>query len=908
MSQLKQLRESLHEHGLVGPAKSKKQRKQTSKNADKRLQRHAALQGIRERFNPFEVKAPTRKDKFDIVSNKPVKKHGPGRPGVTKGLGEERRRDTLLKEIQRRGKTGGIVDRRFGENDPTMTPEQRSAERFARQSERKLKKSSMFNLEDEDDDRMELTHGGRALDSLEGIGRDDFAENGVSSVDSDGEDAYNMRPAKRKRGSDGEDGEDSEDHEDEREQLPERKRSKHEVMQEVIAKAKYHKALNQQVKEDDEELRNELDKGWQEVFGATRGQKEAIKRSVEAKPAAPEMQMNAERAALLAGKDREDADRAYEKRLRQMQMDARSKPADRTKTDVEKFTEDAERLQKLEQQRLRRMQGEPESSNEEDDGADLDANEDEEADDAKAFGIGQPATAFPPPLELDVEDEDEFVLDDDLLASASDADPASDELSESEIYSEAEESDGDDDFIDGLTLPESAGAVTDRPFTNGIKRAELQDDGLAFTYSCPQSHDKFLEMTKDTKFEDLPTIVQRIRALHHLKLATGNKAKLEQFSKVLAEHIAWIVDQHKKCPIGVLETLIRHLHSLAKSFPEAVGSAFRARLKQISDEWPLKLESGDLIMLTAISTIFPTSDHFHSVVTAANLVLTRYLGLSSVQTLGDLATGAWCCTLALQYQTFSKRYIPEMMTYVVNALSALSPLTIKDPRILVPRRLLETPMRLDVYVAEKPGPLRTSDFRAGNDDATLKPRLCNAFVLLLREAADLWKTKSAFNEAFAPAVLILDHFIRACDTKKLLQTNITFLETFNSTTNYIKDLCQQSLDTRKPLLLHNHRPLAIKTSIPKFEESYNPDRHYDPDRERSDLNKLKAEHKRERKGAMRELRKDANFIARESLREKKEKDAAYDKKFKRLVAEIQGEEGKEAKEYEREKRKRKGKW
>lgn len=59
---------------------------------------------------------------------------------------------------------------------------------------------------------------------------------------------------------------------------------------------------------------------------------------------------------------------------------------------------------------------------------------------------------------------------------------------------------------------------------------------------------------------------------------------------------------------------------------------------------------------------------------------------------------------------------------------------------------------------------------------------------------------------------------------------------------------------------------------------------------------------------MRELRKDANFIARENLREKKEKDAAYEKKYKRLVAEIQGEEGKEAKAYEREKEwRRKGK-
>lgn len=111
--------------------------------------------------------------------------------------------------------------------------------------------------------------------------------------------------------------------------------------------------------------------------------------------------------------------------------------------------------------------------------------------------------------------------------------------------------------------------------------------------------------------------------------------------------------------------------------------------------------------------------------------------------------------------------------------------------------------------------------------------------------------------------------------------------------------------TRRPLELHHHRPLAIKTSIPRFEESFNPDKHYDPDRERAEAAKLRAEHKKEKKGAMRELRKDANFMAREALREKKERDAAYEKKYKRLIAEIQGEEGREANAYEREKQWRK---
>ena len=118
-------------------------------------------------------------------------------------------------------------------------------------------------------------------------------------------------------------------------------------------------------------------------------------------------------------------------------------------------------------------------------------------------------------------------------------------------------------------------------------------------------------------------------------------------------------------------------------------------------------------------------------------------------------------------------------------------------------------------------------------------------------------------------------------------------------------MLRQAHLARRPLELHHHRPLAIKMAIPKFEESYNPDKHYDPDRERSEASKLRKEFKRERKGAIRDLRKDAKAVARESLREKKAKDEAYEKKYKRLVAEIQGEEGREAKAYEREKEWRK---
>lgn len=91
-SQLKQLKSSLREKGIVGPHQSKKQKRKAAKSgtaASDRVKRNVALQGLREQFNPFELRAPARPAKFDVTSraNTEPDRH---RPGVTRALGEER--------------------------------------------------------------------------------------------------------------------------------------------------------------------------------------------------------------------------------------------------------------------------------------------------------------------------------------------------------------------------------------------------------------------------------------------------------------------------------------------------------------------------------------------------------------------------------------------------------------------------------------------------------------------------------------------------------------------------------------------------------------------------------------------------------------------------------------------------
>ncbi len=246
-SQLKRLKASLKDQGIIGPQQSKKQRRQNAQDqkaaGDKRLKRTDALESIREQFNPFQFKTNARGPKFEATTNKPANDRAArgisGRPGLAKSMSEERRRQTLLVEMQRRRKVGGLIDRRFGESDPTMSLEDKMIERFTREQQRSHK-ASVFDLEDDEGpEEGLLTHGGKPLTfDEEEAPRDDFSED-LSDEDEDDGMHPDRKALKRQRREQLEDGEEAgADGE------PERKKTKKEIYEEIIAKSKLHKYVS----------------------------------------------------------------------------------------------------------------------------------------------------------------------------------------------------------------------------------------------------------------------------------------------------------------------------------------------------------------------------------------------------------------------------------------------------------------------------------------------------------------------------------------------------------------------------------------------------------------------------------------------------------------------------------------
>jgi nucleolar protein 14 len=284
--------------------------------------------------------------------------------------------------------------------------------------------------------------------------------------------------------------------------------------------------------------------------------------------------------------------------------------------------------------------------------------------------------------------------------------------------------------------------------------------------------------------------------------------------------------------------------------------------------------------------------------------MSRYLGLKVPQNLSDYALGAYLCAQCLDYQRISKRYVPEIINFIENTLCALAPEKVSRPPGQFPFHEPKTSSRIN-HPPKSPKRLAfydcVSQDASDEDEESLKLAILETNLKLLGTAADTWNKLPAFFEVFEPALRIVQHLSKSSRSKFPQTTQISITKLAEKLNVQLK-LAQLS---RRLLELHHHRPLAIKMAIPKFEESYNPDKHYDPDRDRSEAAKLRKEFKREKKGAVRDLRKEGRAVARENLKEKKEKDAAYEKKFKRLISEIQGEEGQESKAYEREKEWRK---
>uniref|UniRef100_A0A8C9XSP7 NOP14 nucleolar protein homolog (yeast) n=1 Tax=Sander lucioperca TaxID=283035 RepID=A0A8C9XSP7_SANLU len=854
--------------------------------------------------NPFEVKI--NRKKFDILGRK--SKHDVGLPGVSRSKAINKRKETLLKEYKQKNKSSKFIDRRFGEYDTKMAPEDKILKRFAMERQRNHDKKDVYNLNEEE----ELTHYGQSLAEMEKFNDlvnsdDESEEKGLLSAELTASHFGGGGLLRKKSLGEQQEGEGSH-----------RAKSRQELIEELIQKSKLEKRERQVQKEEAQELTEKLDQEWKSIQALMVKKTPKGERVEEEKPKLEQ----------------------YDMMVRELGFEMKAQPSEKLKTPEELAREEREKLQKLEADRLRRMMGDEvgESSQSQihmsaddlNDGFILDT------DDKKTLSYQDGKWNIGEESEEDKgEDEEEGQSGEEEESEAEEEDEDGDEEEEEE---EEEEQEGSSEEEDGHSDLESEQESEDEEEKQDEKASakpslskeeikaqqEAAKAELPYTFTAPENYSDLKDLLHGHTPDNQRLIVARTQKSNHASLAVGNKLKLQKLFVFLLEYIGELATRIQKVAFFhlVLPPQIFKLYTLCQMFPEAAcslsppilsGSDAPCSFYQMRIFVLLYMTNAatvclflcfKLIYLKVTALLFPTSDFRHPVTTPALLYISQALTKCPVRSLQDLTSGLALCCLAVEYVSFSKRFLPELINFLAGTLHlAVQDKTALGYTVVLPFRpsgkcsdlLVLSDSESCQSWSKKSLPLSaTQRLELKNELGRDHHRLmCLSTCLdLVKRCCLLYKDLTSFACIFQPIRSLLSKHLSAQTLPELLQElHSEILETISS-----------APVTHSRLVLERKKPIPLKLLTPKIVEVLDYGKKRGSTREEREKERLQHKYKKEFKGALREIRKDTRFLAREKLNEVMNRDSERKRKVRELFGSLATQEG-EWKALKRRKRK-----
>ncbi|KAL5728623.1 hypothetical protein ACHQM5_001688 [Ranunculus cassubicifolius] len=899
----------------------------------------AVLKSKPPKENPFEN--IWSRTKFDVLGKK--RKGEEKRTGLSRSLAIDKRKSTLLKEYEQSGKSSVFLDKRIGEQNESLGEFDKAILRSQRERQVKVTKKSKYNLSDGEEDGDEI-YGG--------MQKDDFEEE--FSADEDGDemsgkaellkhiDGHNMYDP-TENGKAGEEN---------------KHKSKKEVMEEIILKSKYFKAQKSKEKDENIELMEQLDKDFaslvqsQALAALTQPSKmNALKALVNKGSSRESTAKDEEIVPLRKEPSKQEKPDTYDKLVKEMALDMRARPSDRTKTPEEIALEEKERLEQLEAERQERMRGKDVSSDDEDNDTEVPSAKKLRSVSGDDLGdsfsldeeLGSRKGWVDAILERDAND-----IDDEEEGSSEDSESDGDESDEDgdgsedhgklrkkislkdweqsdddELSTDLEDDDEEDDEeseeeedMDRKTKGKErkkAKEATDikvkkadtssagKTKVNG-KLTQGQDDALPFIIEAPTSLEELSSLLDKRSDLEVAEAINRIRVCNAISLVAENRKKMQVFYGVLLQYFA-VVANKKLLNFKLLNLLVKPLMEMSTETPFFAAICARQRIHQtrakfcedIKDpeksSWP---SMKTLFLLRLWSMIFPCSDFRHVVMTPAILLMCEYLMRCPITSGRDIAIGSFLCSIVLSVTRQSQKFCPEAIIYLrtllISALTTETSLLEHSQFHYLPEhKMLKPWLRLHSHVSD----IESLDFFK---------------VMEMEENSSFFSSDSFRASVLITMVETLRGFVNVCGTHNsfpeifspistllhelVKQDNMpsTLQDSMRSVCEEIEKKTGEHYLLRVPLQMRKQKPVAIKLLAPKFEENFVKGRDYDPDRERAELKKLQKKIKREAKGAARELRKDKDFLFGVKEKERKLIEEERSEKYGKARAFLQEQE------------------
>ncbi|KAL5683175.1 hypothetical protein ACJX0J_009560, partial [Zea mays] len=753
------------------------------------------------------------------------------------------RENTLLKEFVESAKSSVFHDRRIGERDDTLPEFDKAILRQQRERLAKLKRESKYNLSDDDEDEINI-HNVLLSEN------DDFDEE--VPLD-DGSDEEGKMVLSKKRLS-----LQSDDHPSITD-LPQEthgQKSKKEVMTEIISKSKFYKAQRAKEREEDEHLVDKLDSDF-----ASLAQTRALLSLTES----AKVKVNkTDSSTGLTGKEFSNKAKAdtYEKLVKEMVMDQRARPSDRTKTPEEIAQEEKERLEKLEEERQKRMLGTADTSDEDDgnendnhmklgnskpiSGDDLGDSFSLDESTVKKKGwvdeiyeregrkIGDDAAASD-----DGESDDENAGDDeadDEDSDSSDNDFGNMSARDWEQSDDDEVDVGDDEMED---FKEKGQEINDKVVNkdaHNLKgesnvKPQVKDGSIPFVIDAPNDLKDLSSLLDGRSEAEIIEIISRIRACNSIRLAAENRRKMQVFYGVLLQYFAVLATQ-SPVKFRIIDILVKPLIEMSGETPYFAAICARERLIHTrtrlcedikvpgKSSWP-NLKT--LLLLRLWSLIFPCSDFRHVVTTPLLLLMCEYLMRCPIQSGRDVAVGSFLSSMVLVVTKESKKFCPEAIGFLQSLLvTSLKGKVETHLHNQINDQFMElktlklwlsihdhvhevNPVNiLEIVGMDPDAPYFSSDnFKAG---VLLSVAECLRGFVIIHEGL------SSFPEIFLPISSLLQEILDRSELPGSLQ------DIFHEVIDLIKKRSDEHYASREPLRMRKKKPEPIKQLNPKFEE------------------------------------------------------------------------------------------
>lgn len=289
--------------------------------------------------------------------------------------------------------------------------------------------------------------------------------------------------------------------------------------------------------------------------------------------------------------------------------------------------------------------------------------------------------------------------------------------------------------------------------------------------------------------------------------------------------------------------------------------------------WP---SLGRLLLLQLLGRVFSVTDLKNDIVAPATLLLCQCLSQCPVSTIADLSSGLLSCTILLFYHSEAKRYIPEVVAFINTAISLYLPeneeINHNHYQNTFNRNTLN-PLRSYVCSMKTPENINKIEWVLFSNKKEIiqdKERigsyniLTNLYNIILK-ITQIYENNIALPEIIEPVLQTLKKLSPQMKNSNfpiiLTEKHLNIIQSILSLMNNINNK-RNVLQYRKKIL---H---IIETKQPRFQLDYTFKKdNNNQDAEQIKVKQLTRQLKREKKAAMRELRRDSDFIDNEKYQE-----------------------------------------